>query len=99
MREAGFIDGAKPRSLRMRKIGLVVGAIVVGLTVCLAVLGCGLSPSSVKDKMQSEMMGAEKMGGDNMDGDKMGTDKMGTDKMGADKMGADNMGGDPKEKK
>jgi pentapeptide MXKDX repeat protein len=61
----------------MRKIRQVVGVAVVGLAVCVAVVGCGPSTSTGKDKMQGDKMTTDKMSGDKMGGDKMGTDKMG----------------------
>jgi hypothetical protein len=71
----------------MRKLWHVVAVSVVGLGLVLAIVGCGASTTSGKDKMQGGKMGADKMGGDKM-GDKM-SDKMGADKMGGDKMGSE----------
>jgi pentapeptide MXKDX repeat protein len=75
----------------MRKIGQVFGVAVLGLSLGLAVAGCGSSTPTGKDKMSGDKMGGDKMGMEKMGSDKMGADKMSGDKMGADKMGADKM--------
>jgi pentapeptide MXKDX repeat protein len=70
----------------MRTLFSWVAAVVVGLGVSLAVVGCGSPTASPKDKMAGDKMGG-KMEGDKMGGDKMGGDKMGDkkDKMEGDK--------------
>ena len=80
----------------MRNIRQVIGVVVVGVALGLAVVGCGSSTTTGKDKMQGDKMGTDKMGGDKMGGDKMHSDKMGGDKMQGDKMGSDKMQGDKK---
>lgn len=66
----------------MRKLGLAFATLMVGLGLGAAVVGCGTSNATPKDKM----MTSDKMSGDKMHSDKMATDKMSTDKMGTDKM-------------
>ena len=60
----------------MRKIWQVIAVAVVGLSLGLAVVGCGSSTTTGKDKM-----GGDKMSGDKMSGDKMGGDKMDKEKV------------------
>jgi pentapeptide MXKDX repeat protein len=59
----------------MGKVFSVIAAVVVALGVCLAVVGCGSSTNTPKDRMGGDKMGGDKMGGDKMGGDKMGGDK------------------------
>jgi pentapeptide MXKDX repeat protein len=63
----------------MRKLWQLLAVVVVGVSLGVAVVGCGSSPSTNKDKMGSDKMGSDKM----MGGDKMGGDK----KMEGDKGG------------
>jgi hypothetical protein len=81
----------------MQKILQVAIVAVVGLCLGLAVVGCGPSSPTGKDKMKGDKMNdkmGDKMGGDKMN-DKMGENMKG-DKM-ADKMG-DKMQGEKKDK-
>jgi pentapeptide MXKDX repeat protein len=64
----------------MRNIRQVIGVVVVGVALGLAVVGCGSSTTTGKDKMQGDKMGTDKMQGDKMQSDKMGGDKMKDDK-------------------
>jgi hypothetical protein len=60
----------------MRKIWQVITVAVLGVGLGLAVVGCGSSTPSGKDKMGGDKMSGDKMGGDKMGGDKMKSDKM-----------------------
>jgi hypothetical protein len=60
----------------MRRIWMIVSTAVVGLGIGLALMGCGSSTPTGKDKMGGEKMGGEKMNGGKMGGDKMKGDKM-----------------------
>jgi pentapeptide MXKDX repeat protein len=74
--------GSLQRSFNVKKFLSVIAAVIVGLGVSLALVGCsGSSATPTKDKM-----GGEKMSTDKMSTDKMGADKMSTEKMGGDKM-------------
>lgn len=65
----------------MGKLLSGIAAVVMGLVLSVAIVGCtGTTATPTKDKM------GEKMGSDKMGGDKMSTDKMGGDKMKEDKM-------------
>jgi len=63
----------------MGKITAVIAAVLVGLGLSLAVVGCG-APTASKDKM-SDKMKDDKMKDDKMKDDKMKDDKMKDDKM------------------
>jgi hypothetical protein len=67
----------------MGKITAVIAAVLVGLGLSLAVVGCG-SPTGTKDKMGDKMKD-DKMKDDKMKDDKMKDDKMKDDKMKDDK--------------
>jgi pentapeptide MXKDX repeat protein len=69
----------------MGKVWKVIAAVIVGLGLSVAIVGCGSSAGPTKDKMPGGQMKDNKM----PDG-KMGSDKMGNDKMGGDKMDGDN---------
>jgi pentapeptide MXKDX repeat protein len=72
----------------MRKLWQLVAVGVVGVSLGVAVVGSGLSPSPSKDKMAGDKM----MGDDKMSGEKMGSDKMGASKkLEGDKMRGDKM--------
>jgi pentapeptide MXKDX repeat protein len=88
-----FTVGQTKEFIIMSKIWQLVSVTAVGLGVGLAIVGCGSSTPTGKDKMGSDKMNTGKMGGDKMSGDEMSGDKMSGDKMGGDKMSADKMSG------
>jgi pentapeptide MXKDX repeat protein len=91
--------GDKQRSLNMGKLLSGITAVVVGLGLSLAIVGCtGSTSTPAKDKMSSDKMGGDKMKDDKMKDDKMSGDKMKDDKMKDDKMKDDKMKDDKKDK-
>jgi pentapeptide MXKDX repeat protein len=70
----------------MGKVWQLIAVAVVGLSLGVAIVGCGSATTTGKDKMGGDKMGKDKMTGDKMGGDKMGKDKMSGDKMTGDKM-------------
>jgi hypothetical protein len=74
----------------VRKAWQVIAVAVVGLCLGLAIVGCGSSTPTGKDKM------GDKMGGDKMDGGKMGG-QMDGGKMG-DKMDGGKMADEKKDR-
>jgi pentapeptide MXKDX repeat protein len=74
-------QGHKLRSLKMRRIWVVIPAVVAGFGIGLGIAGCGSSTTASKDKMGGEKMSTDKMGGGKMNDGKMGGDKMKGDKM------------------
>lgn len=76
----------------MQRVWQLIAGAVLGLSLSVALAGCGASTTPSKDKMGGDkMMGADKMKDNKMSGDKMGNDKMNDDKMGGVKMKDDKM--------
>jgi pentapeptide MXKDX repeat protein len=75
------LQSRKLRSLKMRRIWVVIPAVVVGFGIGLGIAGCGSSTTASKDKMGGDKMSTDKMGGEKMNDGKMGGDKMKGDKM------------------
>jgi hypothetical protein len=65
----------------MRKVWSFIAVALVGLSLGLAVVGCGSPSSTGKDKMSAEKMNDNKMKDDKMKDDKMNDNKMKDDKM------------------
>jgi hypothetical protein len=85
----------------MSKLRAAIVAIVVGLGLSLAVVGCSSSSGNSGDKMGNKMSGDNKMNADKIEGvgkmssGKMGDKMSGENKMSGDsKMAADKMSGE-----
>jgi len=75
----------------MSKLRAGIVAIIVGLGLSLAVVGCSSSSGNSSDKMGSKMSGDNKMSADKMSSEgKMSPGKMGDKMSGENKMSGDN---------
>jgi hypothetical protein len=80
----------------MTKLRAGIVAIVVGLGLSLAIVGCSSSSANSSDKMNDDKMGSKMSGDNRMNADKMSEGKMNADKMGDKMSGENKMSGDSK---
>jgi hypothetical protein len=81
----------------MSKLRAGIVAIVVGLGLSLAVVGCSSSSGNSSDKMNAAKMGSKMSGDNKMNADKMsGEGKMSPGKMGDKMSGENKISGDSK---
>jgi len=81
----------------MSKLRAGIVAIVAGLCLSLAVVGCSSWSGNSSGKMNGDKMGSKMSGDNNMSGDKTkGESKMSPGKMGDKMSGEDKMGSDSK---
>jgi hypothetical protein len=81
----------------MRKLRTAIVAVVVGLGLSVAVVGCSNSSGNPGDKMKADKMGSTMSGDNKMTADKMeGSGKMSPGKMGDTMSGENKMSGDSK---